>query len=44
LYRDRNEYLRRFNAAADEAVKNRLLIKEDAAAAKASAARTTPAF
>jgi hypothetical protein len=43
-YRDRNEYLRRFNAAVDEAVRNRLLVKEDAAALKTATARTTPTF
>jgi hypothetical protein len=43
-YRDRSEYLRRFNAAVDEAVRNRLLVKEDAAALKTGTARTTPAF
>jgi hypothetical protein len=43
-YRDRNEYLRRFNTAVDEAVRNRLLVKEDAAALKAATARTTPTF
>lgn len=43
-YRDRNEYLRRFNAAADQAVMQRLLIKEDADALKAMIARTLPVF
>jgi hypothetical protein len=43
-YRDRNEYLRRFNAAVDEAVSNRLLVKEDAVALKTTTARATPAF
>ncbi len=44
LYRDRNEYLRRFNAAVDQAVLARLLVKEDADALRASSARALPAF
>ncbi len=44
LYRDRNEYLRRFNAAVDQAVMKRLLVREDADALKAAAVRTTPVF
>lgn len=44
LYRDRNEYLRRFNAAVDLAAMERLLVKEDAAALKAAAVRSTPTF
>jgi hypothetical protein len=43
LYRDRNEFLRRFNAAVDVALQARLLVKEDAESLKA-AARTAPAF
>lgn len=44
LYRDRTDYLRRFNAAVDLAVQARLLVKEDAEALKAPPARTLPAF
>jgi Alpha/beta hydrolase domain len=44
LYHDRNEYLRRFNAAVDQAVVARLLVKEDADALKAATARGLPAF
>ena len=44
LYRDRNEYLRRFNAAVDQALQGRLLVKEDADAIRAAAARTPPVF
>jgi len=44
LYRDRSEYLRRFNAAIDVAVQGRLLVKEDAEALKAPPVRTLPAF
>jgi hypothetical protein len=44
LYRTRAEYLRRFNTAVDQAVMDRLLVKEDAAALKATAGRNTPAF
>jgi hypothetical protein len=44
LYRDRSEYLRRFNAAVDQAVASRQLVKEDAAALKVSTLRTTPTF
>jgi hypothetical protein len=43
-YRDRNEYIRRFNAAVDQAAGDRLLVKEDAAALKAAAVRSTPTF
>ena len=35
LYKDRNEYIRRFNAAVDQAVEEGRLVKEDAAALKA---------
>ena len=44
LYRDRNEYLRRFNAAVEQAVLERRMVREDADALKLSAARATPAF
>lgn len=44
LYRSRAEYLRRFNAAVDEAAMGRLLVKEDADALKAAAVRTVPVF
>jgi hypothetical protein len=44
LYRDRNEYLRRFNAAVEQAVLERRLVREDADALKLSVARVTPAF
>ncbi|MEO8313512.1 MAG: alpha/beta hydrolase domain-containing protein [Pseudomonadota bacterium] len=44
LYRSRAEYLRRFNTALEQAVTNRLLLKEDADALKAAVLRTTPAF
>jgi hypothetical protein len=44
LYKDRNEYLKRFNAAVDQAVADGRLVKEDAAALKAPAVRTLPAF
>jgi hypothetical protein len=44
LYRDRAEYLRRFNAAVDQALRGRLLVKEDADAIKAAAVRTPPVF
>ncbi len=44
LYRDRNEFLRRFNTAVDGAVRGRLLLKEDADAIKAAAARSPPVF
>jgi hypothetical protein len=44
LYRDRAEYLRRFNAAVDQALLDRRLVNEDAVALKASAARAAPAF
>ncbi len=44
LYKDRNEYIKRFNAAVDQAVADGRLVKEDAAALKAPAVRTLPAF
>jgi hypothetical protein len=44
LYRSRAEYLRRFNAAVDEAVMKRLLVKEDGDSLKATASRTAPTF
>jgi hypothetical protein len=44
LYRDRAEYLKRFNAAVDQAVLARRLVKEDADALKISTARVLPAF
>ena len=44
LYRDRNEYQRRFRAAVDQALLNRLLVKEDAEALKAQPAAALPAF
>jgi hypothetical protein len=44
LYRNRSEYLRQFHAAVDQAVVNRLLVKEDGDALKAAAVRTTPTF
>jgi hypothetical protein len=44
LYRDRNEYLRRFNAAVEQAVLERRLVRVDADALKLSAARATQAF
>jgi hypothetical protein len=43
-YRSRVEYLRQFNAAVDQAVTDRLLVAEDAAALKSTALRTTPTF
>jgi len=43
-YGSRAEYLRRFNAAVDEAQKHRRLVAEDAAAVKLQAQRTVPAF
>lgn len=43
-YRTRAEYLRRFGAAADQAVLARLLVKEDADALKATAAKVLPPF
>jgi hypothetical protein len=42
-YKNRAEYLRRFNAAVDEAVRARRVVTEDAAAIKATAAKL-PAF
>jgi len=44
LYGNRAEYLRRFTAAADQAVQERFLTAADAASLKASAARTVPSF
>jgi hypothetical protein len=44
LYGNRNEYIRRFSAAVDQAASDRLLVKEDAAALKAAALRSTPTF
>ncbi len=44
LYKDRNEYIKRFNAAVDQAVEDGRLVREDAAALKAPAVRTLPAF
>lgn len=44
LYRNRGEFLRRFNAAVDQALAARRLVKEDAAALKAPAARSLSAF
>jgi hypothetical protein len=44
LYKDRNEYIKRFNAAVDQAVGEGRLVKEDAAALKAPVVRTLPAF
>jgi Alpha/beta hydrolase domain len=44
LYRTRAETLRSFGAAVDQAVQGRLLVKEDAAALKASAAKVLPPF
>jgi hypothetical protein len=43
-YSSRVEYLRQFNAAVDQAEADRLLVKEDAAALKSTALRTTPTF
>jgi hypothetical protein len=43
-YGSRAEYLRRFNAAVDEAQKQRRLLTEDAAALKLQLQRTAPAF
>ena len=43
-YRTRAEFIRRFGAAVDEAATARRLTPEDAAAIKAAAARTAPAF
>jgi hypothetical protein len=43
-YRDRNEYLRRFNAAVENAVLDGLLVREDAAALKAAAPSGLPVF
>ncbi|MET0225732.1 MAG: alpha/beta hydrolase domain-containing protein, partial [Dokdonella sp.] len=44
LYGTRAEYLRRFNAAVDQAVADRSLVAADAAALKASQARIAPMF
>lgn len=44
LYKDRNEYIKRFNAAVDQAVADGRLVKEDAAALKDPAVRTLAAF
>jgi hypothetical protein len=44
LYKDRNEYIKRFDAAVDQAVADGRLVKEDAAALKTPAVRTLPAF
>jgi Alpha/beta hydrolase domain len=44
LYKDRNEYVERFNAAVDQAVEDGRLVKEDAVALKAPEVRTLPAF
>ena len=44
LYKDRNEYIRRFNAAVDQAMADGRLAREDAAGLKAPAVRTLPAF
>ncbi len=43
-YGSRTEYLRRFNAAVDQAVADRVLVAADAAALKASQARVAPMF
>jgi hypothetical protein len=43
-YKTRAEYLRRFGAAVDEAVRARRVVAEDAVAIKAAAAKTAPAF
>jgi hypothetical protein len=43
-YRTRVEFLRRFTAAVDEAVRARRLTPEDAIAIKVAASRTAPAF
>ncbi|MEO8307490.1 MAG: alpha/beta hydrolase domain-containing protein [Pseudomonadota bacterium] len=44
LYKDRNEYIKRFNAAVDQAVADGRLLKEDAPALKAPLVRTLAAF
>jgi hypothetical protein len=44
LYGNRAEYVRRFDAAVDQAVGERLLVPADGIALKAGAARTAPAF
>jgi Alpha/beta hydrolase domain len=44
LYKDRNEYIKRFNVAVDQAVEEGRLVREDAAALKAPVVRTLPAF
>jgi len=43
-YKTRAEYLRRFNAAVDDAVRARRVVPEDALAIKAAAAKAAPAF
>jgi len=43
-YRNRAEFLRLFGGVVDEAARARRLVPEDAAAIKAGAARSTPAF
>jgi hypothetical protein len=44
LYRSRAEYLRRFNAAVEQAVQGRRLVKEDGDALKTAMSRGLPAF
>jgi hypothetical protein len=44
LYGSRTEYLRRYNAAVDQAVTDRWLVPADAAALKSLAARTPLSF
>jgi len=44
LYKDRNAYIEKFNAAVDLAVEQGTLVSEDGAALKAPAVRTLPAF
>ncbi len=44
LYGNRAEYLRRFNAAVDQAVGEKLLVAADGISLKASVARTAPNF
>jgi hypothetical protein len=44
LYKDRNEYLRRFNAAVDRAVAERRLVAEDGDALKSQQKQVAPAF
>jgi len=43
-YKSRAEFLRRFNAAVDEAARARRVVAEDAVIIKAAAAKTAPAF